>query len=107
MAKCIKCGTNAGWLANICGPCYVSEQERIKTQATNPKPQEHQIQLLKCPACSKDVSSMAANCPHCGHPFKSPQIEQTRQTNLWLRIIIILLCLPFIIMSLKSCASNL
>ncbi len=25
--------------------------------------------LIKCPACSKDVSSNAASCPHCGEPI--------------------------------------
>jgi len=32
--------------------------------------------LIKCKECQKDVSSEAANCPHCGFPVKpQPKVE--------------------------------
>lgn len=27
--------------------------------------------LTKCPSCQREVSSEAAACPQCGHPFKT------------------------------------
>ena len=27
------------------------------------------IELIKCPACGKEVSSQAINCPNCGQPI--------------------------------------
>lgn len=27
------------------------------------------MSLIKCPECDKEISSNAANCPHCGNPF--------------------------------------
>ena len=27
--------------------------------------------LIKCPECSKDVSTSASACPHCGYPLKN------------------------------------
>jgi hypothetical protein len=33
--------------------------------------------LIKCKECQKDVSSEAANCPHCGFPVKpQPKAEE-------------------------------
>lgn len=64
--------------------------------------------LIQCPMCEKDVSPHATACPHCGHPLKGKveQAEQAKQTNLWLRIIVILICLPVVIASLKSCIAG-
>jgi uncharacterized paraquat-inducible protein A len=28
--------------------------------------------LIKCPACSREVSEQAAACPQCGHPLNAP-----------------------------------
>ena len=32
--------------------------------------------LTQCPSCSKEVSTEAFFCPHCGHPFKTPPPER-------------------------------
>lgn len=31
------------------------------------------MSLIKCPDCSKDVSSEAEKCPHCGRSIKKNQ----------------------------------
>ncbi len=33
--------------------------------------------LIKCPDCSKEVSSNAPACPNCGSPISATTIEQT------------------------------
>jgi hypothetical protein len=30
------------------------------------------MSLISCPACAKQVSEMAPNCPNCGHPIARP-----------------------------------
>lgn len=30
--------------------------------------------LIQCPDCSRDVSSSAQACPHCGHPVAKPSV---------------------------------
>lgn len=42
------------------------------------------MSLINCPACSTEVSTEAASCPKCGHPFKESQpivIEQAQSTS--------------------------
>src|SRR5437870_3115782 len=36
--------------------------------------------LITCPECAKDISDLAATCPHCGFPLaaKSPSPSTTR-----------------------------
>jgi hypothetical protein len=34
---------------------------------------DFESKLIKCPACSHEVSSVAANCPSCGQPIKPQQ----------------------------------
>jgi|ERR1041385_8648526 hypothetical protein len=65
--------------------------------------------LISCPVCKREISSLAVSCPQCGQPMntRNIQVEQVKQTNMWLRVIILVLCLPLVIMSLKSCAANL
>jgi uncharacterized paraquat-inducible protein A len=33
--------------------------------------------LTSCPACRRDVSRQASQCPHCGHPMAGKKTEQT------------------------------
>lgn len=28
------------------------------------------MSTIACPSCAKDVSSLAFDCPHCGHPLR-------------------------------------
>ena len=31
------------------------------------------MSTISCPACNKDVSAKAFDCPHCGHPIRKPK----------------------------------
>jgi len=33
------------------------------------------MSLIVCPECAREVSSSAANCPNCAHPFVKPVVE--------------------------------
>ena len=47
--------------------------------------------LSKCPSCSREVSSKAASCPHCGHQFKAPGGINLRDPVHLIGIVIIVL----------------
>ncbi len=32
--------------------------------------------LIQCPECTKEISSEALSCPHCGYPVKGPLNEE-------------------------------
>ena len=36
--------------------------------------------LHPCPSCGKDVSTLAASCPQCGHPFHTERVSQPAST---------------------------
>lgn len=92
MGKCVKCGADAGFTFRLCNDCLK------KSQSIQPI----KLELIDCPACHKQVSNMAVNCPHCGHPFKI----ESRKTNFLLKIIILLIAIPGIILALKGCVDN-
>lgn len=63
--------------------------------------------IIPCPTCKREISAIAFACPHCGHPLRiHSQVDQTRKTNLWLRLILIAIGIPVIVLSLKSCAAG-
>lgn len=86
--------------------------------------------LAKCKECQKDVSTEAVTCPHCGYPLadgtkcddcdkgipvhveKCPhcgfsiQEEGMRRIVFWLRLILIAICIPTVILSIKGCSAN-
>src|SRR5258705_12808548 len=70
--------------------------ERLVTVSSN---------LIQCPTCRREVSSHAVACPQCGHPFRV-QKDYAKQTNLWLRLILIAIGIPVIAVSLKSCIAE-
>lgn len=57
--------------------------------------------LLPCPACSKNISSDAHSCPHCGQPLtdhweqegRQQQAKTKKRTEMWGGGIFVLLCI--------------
>jgi hypothetical protein len=53
--------------------------------------------LIKCPACSNDVSTSATSCPKCGHPLSVLSKETTSRNNLhqagWISLLSIVLAM--------------
>ena len=42
--------------------------------------------LINCPACEKQISTEANDCPHCGHPIK----PKSSSTNSVIKVVIII-----------------
>ena len=47
--------------------------------------------LIKCPECSKEISSEAASCPSCGNPIKPQKQESASIFGIVLKVIIALI----------------
>ena len=56
--------------------------------------------IIKCPACSCEVSSQAAACPQCGHLFKSAGAINLRDPVHLVGIALGLLMLAGIVLTL-------
>lgn len=56
--------------------------------------------LTRCPECSRDVSTSASSCPHCGHPMAG-DVQTTESTgkNWKLQILVSSLLIAFGIFS--------
>jgi drug/metabolite transporter (DMT)-like permease len=53
--------------------------------------------LVKCPACTHDVSSMATACPNCGHPMVVDPITTIQVTSKrWKKYTIVAVIFLFI-----------
>lgn len=46
-----------------------------------PKNTAPESRLRECPACGKQLSRMAAQCPNCGHPFAPADAARGVQTT--------------------------
>lgn len=55
-----------------------NKDQIVKNKTSNNK---ETFRLIKCPACGKDVSNFAYNCPHCGQPLgKSPEKNNSQMS---------------------------
>ncbi|UUM26956.1 MULTISPECIES: zinc ribbon domain-containing protein [Acinetobacter] len=47
--------------------------------------------LISCPECSRQVSTQANSCPHCGYPLqtqhRAPESKGLQSTHVWSRSI--------------------
>ena len=41
--------------------------------------------LVACPECTKQISTLAAACPHCGYPMQGKIVAQIKLPSLQLR----------------------
>ena len=84
MESCPKCGATRTEGATECPQCgiiYAKFAQKIQNAAQHSQSlnAESNRTLANCPACAKDVSTMALTCPHCGHPLRNPRAEITIQ----------------------------
>jgi len=57
--------------------------------------------LIRCPECSKEVSEVAENCPHCGYPIqKMRRKERSGGTTLYLIIAVCVFAFGILCMTL-------
>lgn len=62
---------------------------RQKWKARKSGPGPGSGQLMQCPACQKDVSPAAVNCPGCGHPLKQVESRDAFAVKLIVAIILV------------------
>ena len=76
--NCPKCGSPDVTVSGdtiLCQQC----QSSPASPEDMPKPpaDPYAPRLVRCPACSHQVSSQAASCPSCGQPL-APQVDQEK-----------------------------
>ena len=68
--QCRQCQAELTLNDAFCGRCGATAQPGVPSPPPGSPPPPPGLQ--PCPSCGKQVSTLAATCPQCGHPFQPP-----------------------------------
>lgn len=75
MAFCSNCGEKLNDGAKFCTECG-SSVARVIEHSTKRK-QEYAGNIIKCPSCGEELSSLTAICPACGHEINQAKVSSS------------------------------
>ena len=75
--------------------------------AAKRKPPVEATNLIHCPACSREVSTQANSCPHCGQPIRAARNKEDFAIKIAIAFFLVSLLIYLVVGALREAMSNL